>query len=672
MPRGALKPLASLGLRGLQRSGSRVSSRINWTCASCRAHAVVASRYYSSFGSSSEVEKPYYVTTPIFYVNASPHIGHLYSMVLADVLKRWQLINGKNAILCTGTDEHGMKIQQAALKEGIPPKDFCDFNSAKFRDLGKAANVDHDFFIRTTDDEHKEAVKSFWLQLKHGLPEGLGLYKGTHKGWYSVSDECFYPEAMIQTSIVPQTGKKIQVSIETGSEVELVEEETWFFPLTKYKDRLLEFYEANPDWITPAHRMNEVRDWVAHHLEDLSITRPASRLSWGIPAPETDDQTIYVWVDALINYITVAGYGSKWHLSQENMSPWPADVQVIGKDILRFHGVYWPALLMALNLPLPKKILCHNHWTLADRKMSKSLGNVVNPFFAMQRWDVDPLRYFLMAQGSLSKDMSYSNRLINAKYVKDLQANIGNLFYRIARPKVTGSWSTAEAVAEFRIHFFDPVVSTKDNEDAPKEFFTLERPLQNTTPAFVTAMNNLDTSSALRNVYELQREANRFVSETRPWDLVKNTAYEARLALLWVIFSCAEALRISGILLQPIMPTKAKLLLDELGVRADRRTVDFAHPGKDADYGTEAQPGPADARIKKWETIFPPTPNGDLTDEELRKQLRALLQSTTKNKMNQMAELLAIEARLGEEAVAQLLAQGDAGLEKLREAQSPP
>lgn len=334
-----------------------------------------------------------------------------------------------------------MKIQRAAAKEGIPPKEFCDANSLKFKDLAKSAKISNDFFIRTTDEDHKRAVEEFWLHLKNGLPEDMGLYKGTHVGWYCVSDECFYPEDMVQPSVVSQTGRKIMSSIETGNEVEWVEEETWIFPLTKYKGQLLKFYDENPDWITPQPKMNEVRAWVENHLEDLSITRPASRLSWGIRDPEDKSNTIYVWVDALVNYMTKSGYPTKWQAGSKDKGIWPADVHVVGKDIIRFHAVYWPAMLMALGLPLPKKILCHNHWTMSNRKMSKSLGNVVDPHQAIDRFDLDPIRYFLMRNGNPKGDMSYDNDLVVRVYEKDLAANIGNLFNRIA--KVRGNkWST--------------------------------------------------------------------------------------------------------------------------------------------------------------------------------------------------------------------------------------
>ncbi|KAL7893779.1 tRNA synthetases class I (M) domain-containing protein [Trichoderma sp. TUCIM 5745] len=653
-----LLPFRSRALPGLRQAQSRLALRSGWICSSCRTSPSAVQRWSSSQSSAgSSSEKPYYITTPIFYVNAAPHIGHLYSMVLADVIKRWQQIKGKEAFLCTGTDEHGMKIQRAALKHGMEPKEFCDGNSNKFRELVAAANISNDFFIRTTDQEHKDAVAQFWLHLKHSTPESLGLYKGSHEGWYCVSDECFYPEDLVRPSIAPQTGKKIMVSTETDNEVEWIKEETWFFPLTKYKDALLKLYDENPGWIKPAHRMAEAREWIENHLEDLSVTRPASRLNWGVSDPEDKNQTIYVWVDALINYITKAGYGSKWHTAKDDMGIWPANLQVIGKDILRFHTIYWPALLMALGLPVSKGYLCHNHWTMSNRKMSKSLGNVVNPFFAIQRWGIDPLRYFLMRNATLHKDMSYSNQLIGTIYMKELQANIGNLFYRIAKPKSSVRWSTLEAVAAFRNGSLNAWAEKHGTNDSEADYFSLESHLSESPEAFCKEMDDYDTSAAIRVVFELLRETNRYVSDTKPWDLVKNQDADSRVLLNWVIFNSAEALRIAGILLQPIMPTKASELLDALGVRPDRRTVEFAAKGKDADYGTESKPAEPVPRMSKWDTLFPPTASADLSDDELLEHLRVALLDKTRNKMNQMAELLAMEARMGEEAVAKLLAE---------------
>ncbi|ATY62368.1 Methionyl-tRNA synthetase [Cordyceps militaris] len=636
-------------LRGLQVQSLHRLARPSWICPSCRPNGPLSRRWNSS---AQTKEKPFYVTTPIFYVNAAPHIGHLYCTVLADVVKRWQQINGREAYLCTGTDEHGMKIQRAAAKEGMEPKAFCDVNSAKFRSLTHDADISNDFFIRTTDADHKDAVAQFWLQLKHAQ---LGLYKGTHEGWYCVSDECFYPADLVRPSIVPQTGKKIMVSVESDNEVEWVKEETWFFPLTKYKDALLKFYDENPDWVKPANRMQEVRDWVENHLEDLSVTRPVSRLNWGVSDPEDPSQTIYVWVDALINYITKAGYGSKWRSPTEDMGIWPADLHIIGKDILRFHAIYWPALLLALGLPPAKGILCHNHWTMSNRKMSKSLGNVVNPVFALQRWDVDPLRYFLMRNGNFSKDMSYSNDIISAIYGKELQANIGNLFYRIAKPKSAAGWSTKKAVDASNSGAFKELDTIKGKEEYA-QFFSLESVLARAPDAFSHEMKDYNTSGAIREVYELLRETNRFITDTQPWVLAKQTQPLSPVLLNWTIHRSAEALRIAAILLQPMMPGKMKRLLDEMGVQPARRTVAYAKPEADDAYGTANETKSNHDRANKHLTLFPPMASGDVSDAEVLQQLRAYLGAkAAKSKMNQMVELLAMEARMGEAQVAKLL-----------------
>ncbi|KAF4990384.1 hypothetical protein FGRMN_8519 [Fusarium graminum] len=536
-------------------------------------------------------------------------------MVLSDVLKRWQIINGKEAYLCTGTDEHGMKIQQAALKEGLPPKEFCDDNSNKFKSLAEHSSISHDFFIRTTDQDHKDVVQEFWQLLKARAPEGLGLYKGTHEGWYCVSDECFYPEDLVQPSVVPQTGRKIMISSESGNEVEWVTEDTWFFPLSKYKEKLLKFYQENPDWIQPVSRMNEVRHWVENHLEDLSVTRPATRLNWGIQDPEDPGNTIYVWVDALVNYLTKAGFGSKWHVDDADTGIWPADVHVIGKDIIRFHAIYWPALLMAAGLPLPKKILCHNHWTMSNRKMSKSLGNVVNPFSALQRWNVDPLRYFLMRNGSFKGDMSYANESIMAIYEKELQANIGNLFSRISRTKL-GKWSTFEAVEAARKGDFDNIggfIPQRVDDPSQPDFLSLEAALNGAPSEIQQDMDEINLSNALRGIFELLREANRFITDTEPWNLVKKTEPDARVRLNWVIYRCAEALRIAGIFLQPVMPSRAAELLDGLGVKPERRTVDFACKGADLDYGLKPVPR-ENLQPNAFDSLFPPVAGTELPD----------------------------------------------------------
>ncbi|KLO96636.1 putative METHIONYL-TRNA SYNTHETASE, mitochondrial [Fusarium fujikuroi] len=599
-------------LQGARQIQSRLARQSNLSRLGCRAYAPTSQWRRSNSTESTGKEKPFYVTTPIFYVNAAPHIGHLYTMVLADVIKRWKQISGHEAYLATGTDEHGMKIQQAALGVEIPPKEFCDNNAHKFKDLAEHANISHDFFIRTTDQEHKDVVQQFWLLLKARAPEGLGLYKGKHEGWYCVSDECFYPEDLVQSSISPQTGRKIMVSKESGNKVEWVREDTWFFPLSKYKEKLLQFYDENPNWIQPADRMNEVRNWVQDHLEDLSVTRPAKRLSWGVKDPEDPDNTIYVWVDALVNYLTTSGFGTKWQVGDKDTGIWPADMHVVGKDIIRFHAIYWPALLMAAGLPLPKKILCHNHWTMSNRKMSKSVGNVVNPFFAVQRWGLDALRYFLMRNGNYKSDSDYANESIAAIYEKDLQANIGNLFNRIARVRKV-AWSTIEAV-EFakagRFENLGEILSTSS-----PIFLSLEKSLQSLPEEIRTHMDQNQVNHALQHIFWLLQDTNRFVSETEPWKIVKEQDANARTRLNWVIYRSAEALRIAGILLQPVMPEKATQLLDGLGVKPERRTVEYARPDADLDYGTEA--AIVSQKPDAFGSMFPPVGGIELPDFEV-------------------------------------------------------
>ena len=409
---------------------------------SLRAFTRIYSRTVTTESSVASNKKPYYVTTPIFYVNAAPHIGHLYTLVLADVYKRWRTVLGEtDAQMLTGTDEHGIKIQKAAAAAGIETKVFCDLNYERFQQLVKAANINNDYFIRTTDADHKRAVEYAWRRLNH---EGY-IYEGKHEGWYSVGDETFFPESAVHLVLDPATGRKMMASMETGREVEWTSETNYHFKLSEFKDRLLKFYEENPNFVTPPRRMREVIQSVAGGLEDLSISRPTQRLNWGIRVPNDESQTIYVWIDALMNYATRAGY--PFTPGKEGEKGWPPDLQVIGKDIMRFHCVYWPALLMALGLPLPKRILSHAHWTMSKKKMSKSEGNVVNPFFAIDRFGVDVVRFYLIHDGGITDDSSYENAYIHKRYTTGLQGSLGNLVSRILRGK---RWSVARAVQRAR------------------------------------------------------------------------------------------------------------------------------------------------------------------------------------------------------------------------------
>ncbi|KAI0977499.1 tRNA synthetases class I (M)-domain-containing protein [Xylaria arbuscula] len=569
-----------------------VSVRRNgWVCGSCRAHRVARMRFSS--GSSKKLSqqhqqqhqnsKPYYVTTPIFYVNASPHVGHLYSMLIADVLKRWEALKGREAYLSTGTDEHGMKVQRAAELQDLLPKALCDANAETFKDLAKKANIAADRFIRTTDPDHRDAVEYFWARLR----DTGYIYENKHEGWYCVSDETFYPDNMVEKRVSPLTGKSFIASVETGNAVEWTEERNYHFRLTAFRDRLLQFYRDNPTWVVPAARFVGVIDWVENNLEDLSVSRPSSRLAWGIPVPDDPSQTIYVWLDALVNYITTTGY-PYWQPGSERTGAWPADVHVVGKDIVRFHCIYWPAFLMALDLPLPKQVLSHGHWLMSNQKMSKSIGNVVNPFFALDRWGVDTMRYFLIYSGHVSSDAEYDNAFIVERYKKGLQGALGNMVNRITRPK---NWSVRQAVEN----------GLKAKSPEEKKFKVLLEQIVQKADEHMKALN---PSRALKEIMEVVFETNKFFQQAEPWIKSKegNTVAVER-----TVFLTAESLRIVGILLQPFIPEKASELLDRLGVHATRRGIEDAVLYADDGYGTSLIPLGTGAK----ESLFPILPVED-------------------------------------------------------------
>ncbi|MDI1491042.1 MAG: methionyl-tRNA synthetase [Ramalina farinacea] len=555
--------LGKAGLSRLSLTSKRAPSP-GWVCPRCRSARVVntVGRRHSSTA-ASRPDKPYYVTSPIFYVNAAPHIGHLYTLVLTDVLKRWHALLGKRSILCTGTDEHGMKIQRAAAKAGSEPRPFCDEMHQPFRKLAQAANVDWDHFIRTSDADHRYTVEHVWLVLM----EWGWIYEKKHQGWYSVSDETFYPESTVQLAIDPATGRKFMASRETGKEVEWTSETNFHFRMSRLRDALLEFYKENPKWIVPETRMKEVVAEVEAGLQDLSISRPRDRLSWGIPCPGEPDQTIYVWVDALMNYLTKAKY-PMLPPGEEHKGGWPADCHVIGKDIVRFHAIYWPALLMALKLPLPKRILTHAHWTLGKQKMSKSTGMVVNPFFAISRFGVDCMRWYLVLDGGIKDDSAYDNSFIIERYKKGLQGGLGNLVSRVTKGR---AWSVRRAVQDH---------GESSTEQLDQDFRAC---LQRLPASTMGDMEELNSGDALAKIMNVIYDTNAYLQHTAPWDLKEEEDQER---LDQIIYLCAESIRICGILLQPFMPDHMFKLLDMLGVDDEARYFANTQYGSDLNYGT--------------------------------------------------------------------------------------
>ncbi|KAF2832110.1 hypothetical protein CC86DRAFT_366002 [Ophiobolus disseminans] len=511
-------------------------------------------------------------------------------MVLADIIKRWQVLKGRNSILLTGTDEHGMKVQRAAAKAGIDPKPFCDKGAEIFKELARKAEISNDHFIRTTDREHKDAVEYAWFLLQE---KGL-IYEEKHEGWYSVTDEAFYTQSAVQPYLDPPTGRKMMTSIETGSEVEWSSETNYHFRLSAFREKLLEFYKANPTWVVPEHRMKEVVQSVEAGLEDLSISRPYDRLTWGIRVPGDETQTIYVWLDALVNYITKAGY--PWTPGLDTAGGWPADCQVIGKDIVRFHCIYWPAFLMALGLPLPKQIFSHAHWTLGGSKMSKSTGRVVDPFHAIDRFGSDVMRFYMGHEGGVQDDSSYDNIRIIQLYNKFLNHQLGNLASRVMRNK---KWSVQGAVQRVGGR------SAEEWEEGPGANFW-NNSLSKIASKLDSSFELHDPRKAVFQLADFVRGANDFFQMSAPWQ--KTLSFGPREPgeeVDKIIYEAAEALRLIGILLQPWMPNKANLLLDQLGVRHDRRTFDWCKPGADLEYGEPM----IELGVGYSGVLFPPLPS---------------------------------------------------------------
>ena len=354
----------------------------------------------------------YYITTPIYYVNDVPHIGHAYTTLACDVIARFKRLDGFDVFFLTGTDEHGQKVELAAKNKGVAPKEFVDEVSQNFRSLLKCMNFSNDDFIRTTEKRHLNSCEKIWKKLL----ENGSIYLDKYSGWYSVRDEAFYSEPEIVDGTAP-----------SGAPVEWVEEPSYFFNLSKWEDKLLKFYEENNNFILPNSRRNEVISFVKGGLKDLSVSRTS--FSWGVKVPNDDDHIMYVWLDALTNYLSACNYSSSHNDALSKF--WPADIHMVGKDIVRFHAVYWPAFLMAAELPLPKKIFAHGWWTNEGNKISKSLGNVIDPFDLVDKYGVDQIRYFLMREVPFGNDGDFSNSQLINRINSDLANSYGNLFQRV-------------------------------------------------------------------------------------------------------------------------------------------------------------------------------------------------------------------------------------------------
>jgi methionyl-tRNA synthetase len=486
--------------------------------------------------------KPFYVTTAISYPNGAPHIGHAYEMIATDAIARWKRLEGREVYFLTGTDEHGIKMVQTAAKEGIPVKELADRNAAEFKKLAEALNLSNDDFIRTTEQRHHDASQAIWKQMEES--HNGDIFQSTYKGWYSVRDEAYFDEA----ELTEKDGKRFAPS---GAEVEWVEEPTYFFRLSAYQEKLLALYEENPDFIAPKERRNEIISFVKGGLQDLSISR--TTFDWGIPVPGAEGHVMYVWVDALTNYITGLGYPDE--ASELFKKFWPADLHVIGKDIIRFHTVYWPAFLMSAGLPVQHRVFAHGFLTVDGQKMSKSLGNVIDPFHLVETFGPDAVRYFFLREVSFGNDGDYSNEKLVNRVNADLANNLGNLAQR--------SLSMINKNCEAKVPELGALTDA-DNAIIAEVTEALD--------AAQKAMDEQLVHEATGAIIAALSSANNYFAGQEPWALKKTDP--VRMAT--VLYITADTVRRLAIPMQAFVPASAARLLDQLAVPADQRTLSAA------------------------------------------------------------------------------------------------
>ena len=485
------------------------------------------------------MRKNFYITTPIYYPSGKPHMGHAYSSIVADIFARFKRLENYNVLFLTGTDEHGQKIQKEAQKNNKDPKIFCDELSETFRSLAKILNLSNDDFIRTTEKRHHKSVIEIWNRL---LKSG-DIYLDKYSGWYSVSDEAFYDEEEIESI------NEKKVSKSSGSTVEWVEEESYFFKLSSWSNKLLEFYNVNPNFILPTSRKNEVVKFVEKGLKDLSISRTS--FTWGISVPKNKKHVIYVWLDALTNYISALNFPDIEDKKFKDF--WPADIHIIGKDILRFHAVYWPAFLLAAKLPLPKKVFGHG-WILSDdKKMSKSLGNILDPIEIINKYGVDQLRYYLVKEVSLGNDGSISMENLKNCINNDLANNYGNLCQRV--------FSFIKKNCDNKI----PKSSKLNNLDKK-----LLDNLRNNLPNLIKLMNNQDLNGYIKMVVSFSFDANKYFNDSEPWAVKKNDPERMKTILNTIV----QQIKNISILLNPIIPNATNKVFSIMSLSNENITID--------------------------------------------------------------------------------------------------